>query len=196
MTVRAGGRWASTGSRFRVVRRHACRCSAPVLQWRVISHHRLSLAVALAVAACSGRDVPEPAERATIEAEIRARLVAVTDLSRPDVVNRMLSLYPENGRVISAAAGRVTTTRDSLAAGIVAFWENVGRNMVEPRWVWDSIHVDVLGRDAAVSTGTYRIPHRTPAGAPHEIGGAWTALFVRRGDRWMVIQEHLSDAPR
>ena len=162
----------------------------------MIRHHRAFSLIALALAACSGSAELGPAERAAIDTEIRARLAAATDLGGQDVVDRMLSLYPEEGRIVSAASGRVTTTRDSLAASIGAFWDNVGRNMVDPRWVWDSIHVDVLGHDAAVATGTYRIPHRTPAGAPHEIGGAWTALFVRRGDRWVVIQEHLSDTPR
>jgi hypothetical protein len=27
----------------------------------------------------------------------------------------------------------------------------------------------------------------------HVIGGAWTAVFQKRGGRWVVIQEHLSD---
>ena len=27
------------------------------------------------------------------------------------------------------------------------------------------------------------------------VGGAWTAVFQKRGDRWYVIQEHLSDLP-
>jgi hypothetical protein len=27
------------------------------------------------------------------------------------------------------------------------------------------------------------------------VGGAWTALFVRRGGRWVIVQEHLSDIP-
>ena len=30
---------------------------------------------------------------------------------------------------------------------------------------------------------------------PHTIAGAWTAVFQKRGDRWYVIQEHLSDLP-
>jgi hypothetical protein len=30
---------------------------------------------------------------------------------------------------------------------------------------------------------------------PHVIGGAWTAVFEKRGGRWYVIQEHLSDLP-
>ena len=57
------------------------------------------------------------------------------------------------------------------------------------------VQADVLSTDAAVLTMTYAIPHRTPADRPHTIGGAWTALFVRRAGRWVIVQEHLSDAP-
>ena len=57
------------------------------------------------------------------------------------------------------------------------------------------MHVDVLGPDAAVLTATYTIPHRTPRGDPHVVGGAWTAVFGRRGGRWAIVQEHLSDRP-
>jgi hypothetical protein len=31
-------------------------------------------------------------------------------------------------------------------------------------------------------------------GMSHVIGGAWTAVFQKRGGRWVIIQEHLSDA--
>jgi ketosteroid isomerase-like protein len=54
---------------------------------------------------------------------------------------------------------------------------------------------DVLSRNAAVVTGTYRVPHRTPRGTPHELAGAMTLVFARRGGRWVVVQEHLSDRP-
>lgn len=150
----------------------------------------------LGLTACAGGGNPSPAEREAIASAVRARLVEATELGRPGVVERMLSLYPDSGRVISATAGRMTSTHDSLAAGIAAFWRNVGQNMQEPRWLWGRMEIDVLGADAAAVTATYRIPHRTPQGAPHEIGGAWTAIFVRRGGRWVVIQEHLSDALR
>jgi ketosteroid isomerase-like protein len=55
--------------------------------------------------------------------------------------------------------------------------------------------VDVLSPDAAVLTTTYRVPHQTPDGRPHVIGGAWTAVFARRDGRWQIVQEHLSDVP-
>jgi hypothetical protein len=57
------------------------------------------------------------------------------------------------------------------------------------------MHIDVLGPDAAVLTATYRIPHLTPRGAPHIVGGAWTAVFQRRNGKWVIVQEHLSDFP-
>jgi len=54
---------------------------------------------------------------------------------------------------------------------------------------------DVLAPDAAVMTATYHVPHLTPRNMPHTIGGAWTAVFQKRGNRWVIVQEHLSDLP-
>jgi SnoaL-like domain len=123
-------------------------------------------------------------------------LVSAYDLSKPgDEVGRLMSLYPAKGPVVSASGGLVSVSRDSLEAGIRAFWENVGRNMRQPKWEWGQMHVDVLSRDAAVVTTTYRVPHLTPRGEPHVIAGAWTAVFQRRDGRWVIVQEHLSDVP-
>ena len=41
----------------------------------------------------------------------------------------------------------------------------------------------------------YRVPHLTPMGQPHVIGGAWTAVFRLQDGRWVIVQEHLSDSP-
>lgn len=137
-----------------------------------------------------------PSDRQAIATAVEQRLRDATDLSAGgDVVARMLSLYPDSGRVVSASAGYVTTDRDSLAGSVRHFWEYIGQNMRDPEWRWGPMQVDVLGPDAAVVTATYRIPHLTPRGEPHVIGGAWTAVFVRRDGRWVVVQEHLSDTP-
>ena len=135
-------------------------------------------------------------ERAAIADSLRTLIARAYDLSKPNVVQRMVSLYPDRGRVISAAAGRATSSRDTVAAELEHFWQFIGQNMRQPRWVWDSTWVDVLSPNAAVLTGMYHIPHLTPQGAPHSIGGAWPAVFVRRNGRWVIIQEHLSDLPR
>jgi hypothetical protein len=54
---------------------------------------------------------------------------------------------------------------------------------------------DVLSPTAAVMTAKYHVPHLTPRNMPHVVGGAWTAVFQKRGARWYIIQEHLSDSP-
>jgi ketosteroid isomerase-like protein len=162
----------------------------------------ISLAFCLAaIAGCGPASPPDPAarhsmsaaEREAIADTIRARITTAANLSAKDVVASLMSLYPDSGRVISASAGAVTTSRDSLALDISAFWRNIGQNMRQPRWEWGPMYIDVLSPDAAVLTATYRIPHITPQGHPHVVGGAWTAVFQRRAGRWVIIQEHLSD---
>jgi len=151
---------------------------------------------ALLLGACSPRtEAPlSDAERTAIADTLRTLIVSAYDLTKPgDAVTRMMSLYPPTGNVVSASGGRVSVSRDSLEAGIRAFWQFVGQNMRDPKWTWDDMRIDVLARDAAVVTATYHVPHRTPAGQPHTIGGAMTVAFQRRDGRWSVVQEHLSD---
>ena len=158
----------------------------------------LALCTAALLAACHPSDRQQLSEtrRAAIADTVKRTLVAACDLtSKGDVVARLMSLYPDSGPVISASAGRVTTTRAALEKSIRQFWENVGQNMRDPKWEWGEMHVEVLSRDAAAVTATYRIPHRTPRDMPHVVGGAWTAVFERRGGRWVIVQEHLSDVP-
>lgn len=156
---------------------------------------RLLIGGLLLLACSARREAPlSDAERKAIADTLRARIVSAYDLTTPgDAVARMMSLYPPTGNVVSASGGRVSVSRDSLEAGIRAFWQYVGQNMRDPKWIWDEMHVDVLARDAAVVTATYHVPHRTPRGDPHTIAGAMTVAFQRRGDRWSVVQEHLSD---
>jgi hypothetical protein len=134
-------------------------------------------------------------ERRSIADTVEAMVRRAYDLSGPTVgaADRLLSLYPDSGRVVSASGGRMLTSRDSLADGIRYFWESTGQNMREPRWIWERMITDVLDRNAAVVTATYRIPHRTPRGEPHQLAGAMTMVFARRGGHWVVVQEHLSD---
>ena len=158
----------------------------------------VALALALTLAACApgAADASRPltdAQRDAIADTLRRTVAAAYDFG-PGGADRLASLYPDSGRVVSAGSGRVTASRDSLVRELAGFWERIGQNMREPRFVWDTTFVDVLTPNAAVLTGVYHIPHRTPRGEPHSVGGAWTALFVRRDGRWVIVQEHLSDA--
>lgn len=178
--------WMSTnpGSSGAPRRRAANRIVAVVL-----------LPVLCSVAACRGADYVPAAERQAIADTLRALVARAYDFSVPDPPRQLLTLYPDSGRVISAAAGRVSTTRAALQAEITGFWQRVGQNMSAPKFEMGSSYVDVITRDAAVMTFTYSIPHRTPRGQPHTIGGAWTTLWRRQGGQWRIVQEHLSDAP-
>ena len=150
-----------------------------------------------AVAACSPSPPRAPAANAAVADTLERLVRSAYDIAAPgDVVARLVSLYPDSGQVISATGGQVTTTRAQVVAGVRSFWESDGQNMRGPEWRWGPMHVDVLGPDAAVLTTSYLVPHRTPDGRPHVLGGAWTAVFARRGGRWVIIQEHLSDLPR
>ncbi len=137
------------------------------------------------------------AERGAIADTIEQRLIAAYDLSQPDVVASLMSVYPRgDAGIISAAGGRVTATRDTLEAGVRSFWETTGKFMKNPRWEWGPMHVEVLSRDAAVLTTTYVVEHLTPENEPHIIGGAWTSLWKRVDGDWVIVREHLSDMPR
>jgi ketosteroid isomerase-like protein len=145
--------------------------------------------------ACGSPPTPAVESDAALADTLKARIEDAYDFSRPGVVERMNALYPDSGRVISASGGHVTASADSLRAGIAAFWQNVGQNMKDPKWVWGDVFVDRLSADAAVLTATWSIPHIAPTGHPHVIKGAWTAVFRRIGGKWLIVVEHLSVPP-
>lgn len=159
-----------------------------------------SLAASAALIGCAdvvpATSALSAAERSAIGDSVRLLLQRTYTFEDDSVVPRFMQLYPDSGRIVSAASGSFTTTRDSLQAALVAFWEGAGRYMRRPRWEWDDMLVDVLSRDAVVITARYRVPHWTPDGNPHVLGGAWTTVWARRGGRWVIVQEHLSDLPR
>lgn len=155
-----------------------------------------SLATALG-AACAGQPADlSDATREAIADTIRSQVTRAYDLSQGQVVKQFMSVYPSSGRVVSSAGGRVTTTRDSLQMSINAFWDGVGQYMIDPKWTWQRLDVDVLSPTAAVLTAQYTVPHWTDRGAPHVIGGTWTSVWQRTGEGWRIVHEHLSDLPR
>ena len=156
----------------------------------------VALLVAALLAGCaSGGGELSPEQRRAIASEIDAKVRDAYDLSKPGSEERMIALYADTGRIVSASTGRAIASRDTVIEGIKLFWKYVGANMKQPKWIWTNSYVDVLSPNAAVFTGTYRVPHLTPRGEPHEIAGSMTLVFAKRGPKWGVVQEHLSDAP-
>jgi hypothetical protein len=144
--------------------------------------------------ACAKPEPPGGGDEALADT-LRARIAEAYDFGRPGVLERMSALYPDSGRVISASGGQLSISPDTLRAGLAAFWENVGRNMKDARWVWGPVYLDRLAPDAAVLTGSWSIPHIAPTGGPHVIRGVWTAVFRNLGGQWYIVTEHLSAPP-
>jgi len=158
--------------------------------------HLLWIILPFLAAACQPADhLPSAAADRALLDSLKTQIAAAYDFSRPGVPERMSALYPDTGRVISASAGQITTSPDSLRAGIGAFWRNTGQNMRNARWVWEEAYLDRLTPTAVLLTGSWSIPHIAPTGRPHVIRGAWTALFRHQNGRWMIVTEHLSVPP-
>jgi ketosteroid isomerase-like protein len=145
------------------------------------------------MAACGPATPPSSAEDAPLADTLTALIAGAYDFATPGTLDRMTALYADGDRVVSASGGHLTISADSVRAGVTRFWELAGRNMQDARWQWGDILVERLAPDAAVLTATWSIPHTTPAGQPHVIEGAWTAVFRRLGGEWKIVHEHLSE---
>lgn len=56
-------------------------------------------------------------------------------------------------------------------------------------------NVEVLGRDAGVATGTYRIQAVDTAGQSQEYEAAFTKIYERRNGSWKLVRGHESIVP-
>jgi ketosteroid isomerase-like protein len=161
-----------------------------------VRRHRwlVLIVVLVGVAGCAAS--PSDAGDDAALADTLSTLIAdAYDFARPGTLERMIDLYDTSDRVVSASGGQVTASADSVRSGIVRFWEQAGQNMRDAEWRWDEVHVERLGGEAAVLTGTWSIPHIALDGQPHVIEGAWTAVFRRIGGEWKIVHEHLSAPP-
>src|SRR4051812_49303350 len=98
----------------------------------------------VAAGACAPDRPMSAAGKRAIADSLSRQVRAAYDITKPGVAQRMLALYADSGRIVSAAGGRVVTSHDTLAAGIRYFWTNVGANMRQPKWIWDAMFFDVL----------------------------------------------------
>ena len=148
-----------------------------------------------ALAGCGSAGARDDRGTQALADTLTSMIAEAYDFSRPNIVERMTSLYADTGLVVSASHGRLLASADSIRQGIARFWQVDGRNMRNPKWTWGDVYVARLGPDAAVLTGTWSIPHQTPAGQTHVLAGAWTAVFRRMNGRWKIVHEHLSEPP-
>jgi ketosteroid isomerase-like protein len=61
--------------------------------------------------------------------------------------------------------------------------------------IWgENLNVDVFG-DTAILTGVQRVKTKSADGKMEEGAGAFTDVFVRRGDRWLMVLAYSVDIP-
>jgi ketosteroid isomerase-like protein len=164
---------------------------ARIRRCRGVGLRPLALLLA-ALMGCAPPAVERDGPAAALADTLAALIQEAYDFGRPGAAERMASLYAEGDAVLSASGGTLTVSSDSVRAGIAEFWEAAGRNMLNARWTWHEVYAERLGRDAAVLTGTWSLPHIAPGGHEHTIEGAWTAVFRRRSGEWKIVHEHLS----
>ncbi|MDQ3674634.1 MAG: hypothetical protein M3365_09700, partial [Gemmatimonadota bacterium] len=78
---------------------------------------RISLGVLLAAAMACSRAATEdlsPTEKAAIADSLKKLVVSAYDLSKPDPVAGLMSLYPDGDSLVSASGGGVVNTRGQL----------------------------------------------------------------------------------
>ena len=103
-------------------------------------------------------------------------------------IHAVMALYPNRGPVSSANDGKITTSRDSLAAGIGRF---LGR-LKSVSFSTETPIVTVLDPRTAVITLEFHGTGSWNDGGTFSTNGSWTAVLGERDGRFTIIQEQES----
>jgi len=103
-------------------------------------------------------------------------------------IHAVMALYPNQGPVSSANDGKVTTSRDSLAAGIGKFL----RRLKNVSFSTEAPIVTVLDAHTAVITLVFHGTGTFNDGSAFSTTGSWTAVLGERDGRLTIIQEQES----
>jgi ketosteroid isomerase-like protein len=154
---------------------------------------RLALAVlALSfLAACQPATTElTDAERTTIRGTITQLADEVFDAFRAIDVERFMAPY--GSEFVWVENGVLGTDRDSLANA----WSDIFASIREiTSGDWKDVYVDVLGRDAAVFTGSFDWAGIDTSGAAMAVSGVWTTIWTRTEEGWEIIHGHESLLP-
>src|SRR4051812_11638759 len=98
------------------------------MRLRIAAPRLTSLVVLVSLGVCGCSTSPSSAQRQVIAGEIEREVRGAYDLSSPGVEQRLLSLYPDTGRIVSASMGHLLMNRDTIFGGIRYFWRAIGVN--------------------------------------------------------------------
>lgn len=142
-----------------------------------------------AAAACGGDPAPpDGAERRVLEAE----LAEVSDSFQAAIegldADAYLSVLASPDELRFTRDGQVVTTLHDEARTQFGAVESMNCD-------WPDRHIMVLAAGAGTVTTTYRCAGRNRDGVEWEGAGAWTNIFQKRGEDWIVIEAHESHLP-
>jgi uncharacterized protein (TIGR02246 family) len=133
---------------------------------------------------------------------------ALTDLEKQEIANTIKQVTQENFTIVSQLdtaqiySGFSQQTTVAYDGKLVESWESQMKygkalyaNLSEAKLTISEMKVDVLSRDVAVLYGTYHYSYTDKSGNTMTGNPAWTWVFARENDRWMVRHAHISNSP-
>jgi SnoaL-like protein len=149
---------------------------------------RVWLAVAVfGTRAMLAQGMPE-ADRTRVEDSVRVFLTRYIAAYEARDIRSVMALYPASGPVASANDGRITTSRDSIEAGVGRFL----KGMREIAFTTDPPIVTALDSRTAAITLAFHGTGTWNDGRAFSTTGSWTAVLAERDGRFTIIQEQES----
>ena len=102
------------------------------------------------------------------------------------------AMLPYASQIVWAENGVLGTNRDSLETA----WRGVFASLQEVTGgIWDEVHVEALGPDAAAFTASFDWAGLDTTGAQVGASGVWTTVWQRTAEGWKIVQGHESYQP-
>ena len=133
------------------------------------------------------------AQRRAVEDTVRKLINATTRAVEQRDAGALMRLYPDTGALSSVNNGQLVTSRDSAEAMSRAFFQDPNIRTVKA--TADRVRIDVLAPDAAAFTVVGTLGWTEATGRTVTVPHAWSGVFVNRGRRWVILQEHDSGPP-
>ena len=151
----------------------------------------LALTGATASGGCRSRPamMVTEADSTTIASEVEAAWQDMMAGARALDPERIRAGYAE--RPVVAINGRIVEDFDRDQFDWTRQWVRSLRHFDAS---YDHVHVQVLGRDAAVATMMHHLTWTDSSGTQTEWNSAWTAVFREEHGRWRVAYAHESTA--
>ncbi|MGP4014373.1 SgcJ/EcaC family oxidoreductase [Saccharopolyspora sp. 5N708] len=157
----------------------------------------LALAATMAVAGCgsaSAGDSPEPQSMAAATAappsqqEIAALFADWNQALVTLDPQRVADQYAPEAVLLPTMSNQVRTNRAEIVDYFQHFLEG------KPQGQILQSHVEVLGPNAAIDSGTYRFALNTN-GTPSAIDARYTFAYERINGKWLIVSHHSSAMP-